>query len=414
MTPSLNNTYCPLPFSQVVLKDWKKGQGAQNAHPCCNMIRPDSLDPMKLEGKVAGLSVIEIFNSDSFNQLRSDLLNNINASACDTCWTAEKLTGTSARIASSVYANVLDVDPLLPKLQMLDIKFGENCNLRCRMCSPGSSNKLRIDIKYFLKTHNRAMLVDNPAGSFSSKRHLTLSEHDVDCWDTGSITAMSLLTPDTLKNIAYIRTAGGEPFLSPDFIDFLKKLIDNGTASSVTLEITTNATKITEYQISLLAQFKHVNFILSIDGTYRIYEYIRYPMIWESVVATISNLRQQLPNSTMHASAAISVYNAHNVIDLLDWCTANNLQLSVNVVHPHNGRLDIAVFPEYIKQALLAQWETICDNAEITKLINYLRSSKNTRAVADTKHEIVSFDSSRNQSYSAYLDKTVVDWLNSI
>ena len=55
----------------------------------------------------------------------------------------------SYRLRSAETNDIPNINLLEPKLQVIDFRFGEDCNLRCRMCEPGSSNKLRIDYKYF-------------------------------------------------------------------------------------------------------------------------------------------------------------------------------------------------------------------------------------------------------------------------
>ena len=67
-------------------------------------------------------------------------------------------TSSSYRLQSAPPGRlkVLEENPVLvdnPKLQSIDFAFGENCNLRCRMCSPGLSNKLRLDYQYFVENN---------------------------------------------------------------------------------------------------------------------------------------------------------------------------------------------------------------------------------------------------------------------
>lgn len=147
--PSPDNTLCVHPFNQLACKSWEVGVGPTNITPCCNMLRPDSQDPMKNNSETRRLAgnftAEEIFHSPAFNNLRAQMLAGEKPEACNVCWNREALTGSSSRLGS------LEKDEVLsePVLTQLDISIGENCNLRCRMCSPGGSNKLRIDQNFF-------------------------------------------------------------------------------------------------------------------------------------------------------------------------------------------------------------------------------------------------------------------------
>ena len=150
MEPSKDNTFCWHPFKQLAIKEWNSGS-IGNATPCCNMIRPESPDPMGVKTKLRTVkpTAKEIFHGEEMAGLRSAMLAGERHSACDVCWRMEDRGAGSYRLSE-----IKEDSPQLitdPQLQVIDFSFGENCNLRCRICMPGLSNKLRLDYRYFLK-----------------------------------------------------------------------------------------------------------------------------------------------------------------------------------------------------------------------------------------------------------------------
>ena len=143
MKPEKDNTFCYFPFSQLALKNWWKDQGITSAAQCCNAMRPENNnDPLNLNNQLyeSRPTATEIFNSDIMNELRQSMIDGERHTACDVCWKTEDTGSDSYRMYSNPpYSYNTDevFDYNEPKLQVVDFGFGENCNLRCRMCHPG-------------------------------------------------------------------------------------------------------------------------------------------------------------------------------------------------------------------------------------------------------------------------------------
>lgn len=399
------------PFTQVCLKDWEEGRGATGASACCNMIRHPNFDPMELAGKVSKLTIPEIFNMPSFNELRSSMIAGERHSACAVCWDSEDIGNYSPRLTSK-YIATADINAT-PTVSVIDIKFGEHCNLRCRMCTPGSSNKLRIDIRKFSDADRTFMTDENPVTGFSSVAS-KLSEHHNHWWDDNNPTYASLFDDAVISNLLLIKTAGGEPLLSKEYQMVLTKLVDTGHAPRIGLVITTNATLLTEEWLDLLSAFKSVNIVLSIDGIGKTYEYIRYPMKWDTVSHNIDMLVTRMAATktiTCYASCAVSLYNVLTLPDLLTWGRSKDIRIGFDMVHPSGGRLDIALLPQYIKDKLITLF-----NADkcLTGVANYLQHTINQRPPAEFKREMLAYDHTRDQTYRDYLHTEIIDWVDTL
>jgi hypothetical protein len=92
----------------------------------------------------------------------------------------------------------------------------------------------------------------------------------------------------------------------------------------MTLHYTTNATIFpNDTWWNLWQHFKEVDIQLSIDGTHKRYEYIRFPAEWP---VTLSNVHQycgaeqQKSNIRLSVSHTVSAYNVFYLDEFVTWC----------------------------------------------------------------------------------------------
>jgi len=76
-------------------------------------------------------------------------------------------------------------------------------------------------------------------------------------------------------NLRYLSIKGGEPYMEPSNKTILKKFIDLGIAKNITLDWTTNGTIVDDEVHELAKQFGHTKWTVSVEGTGKLYEYIR-------------------------------------------------------------------------------------------------------------------------------------------
>ena len=103
-----------------------------------------------------------------------------------------------------------------------------------------------------------------------------------------------------------------------------------------------------------------------------------------------------------------------------------HLSILFDLVHPENGPLSIKWLPNYILKPILDKIElkNIDYGPKVKIHLDNLKGYIQEALVVDeklkleklkqTKHEVVSFDINRNQSYKDYLDPELVKLLNSI
>ena len=104
--------------------------------PCClaeeSITKPDG----SLYKVANGDTIQDAFDSEYMEQLRNDFLQGKKPDTCKKCWALESAGGYSKRMISNDKFKYTD-----KKLKFLDLKLGNICNLKCRICGVWSSSK---------------------------------------------------------------------------------------------------------------------------------------------------------------------------------------------------------------------------------------------------------------------------------
>jgi MoaA/NifB/PqqE/SkfB family radical SAM enzyme len=448
MTPSLNNTFCYFPFYQLALKKWNN-DGIANASPCCNAIRPETPDPLKINNRLITEkpSPNEIFHGPEMTELRESILKGQRHPACDTCWKMEDIGNTNSFRMHSEPQFIKSSDELdniikNPKMSSIDLILGENCNLRCRMCSPGLSNSLRKDYRMFASQG-----IDD-ANSIPDFEWKTNNEEQHHRWlDTKSHTKSFAWVKDNdpqwqtilnnIHDIRHIKATGGETTITKPWLEFLDYAIETGASKNIILEFHTNATKFTDNLVNKLSYFAKVNINLSIDSIGKNYEYLRYPMKWDVLEKSLNILFKKvidkdIKNLSTSFNPVISALNIHYIKEISDYW--KNMRCNTDIasdffpisVYPSNRGISFKhLLPDTKKQLLLelTAYEielkaSIEPGYTLEPILNDLKDFVNYYPSSEEKirlfKEVRAFDTVRNQSYKDYCHVELSDYLDSI
>lgn len=394
--PEITNTFCNFPFSQIALKEWNKDTGIVTASPCCNSIRPSNdFDPLNLRNKITG-NIDDIFYSQEMNDLRESMLKGEKHPACDVCWDREDNENPdSFRLRSDVS---FEVDVNNPTIQKVDVTFGEECNLRCRMCTPKLSNSLRKDYKFFHKNNFDVSGIE--FFDFVNEEYLKDgSENEVLYWKDDT-QWQSILNKDLKSFMA----SGGEPLLSKSFLKFVDK-----APSSVHLDFHSNCTLFSKSIVEKLSRFDKITLRASIDSVYENYEYIRYPMKWKMLEKNMIRIRE-MSNVRVDINCVLSVLNAFDLHKLFDYFDTN---IFVDLLVPEDKYISVKFLPRELKEQLIEQYTSYnSDRINLNDAINFLK--KHIDVEGDSKNmlkEITIFDLARDQNYKQYLSDDLVQWI---
>ncbi len=222
-----------------------------------------------------------------------------------------------------------------PCIEFIEIKLGNDCNLKCRMCNPYSSKSLLKEYKEIFpksQTHFEHFSFDYYKDPKFFKELLNNAPH--------------------LKTIHF---SGGEPFIIKEMWNFIDHLIISKRAQDISLKFNTNFTIFTEEMLNKLNHFKHVNFIISLDGVGETFEYIRYPAKWTTIEKNLAFLKSKAQaHFEVLFSPTIQVLNIHQLPRLMEYFKQDfemNFDIDLNILS-HPKPYSIGILPKPIKMEI--------------------------------------------------------------
>jgi MoaA/NifB/PqqE/SkfB family radical SAM enzyme len=315
----LSEKICMLPWISI------ETSPIGTARPCC--LAKDEIT--KTDGSKYSLrenTLEEIYHSRYMQDLRQDFLAGNKPSTCQRCWDEEAAGRTSKRINSRIrlkeYYNLVDFQNINPnQLWFIDLKLGNICNLKCRICGSWSSSKwAKEEIDYVPELENR-------------KEHLAYKFLQDGAWPRETEVFWDNLKT-LLPNIKYFEFTGGEPFLIEQHFDLLRSAVEHDHAKNIEIHYNTNGTVFPE-QAELWANFKHVEIAFSIDNLGARFEYERYGADWTEVQENIAKFTAMRSNKiSTQLCTTMNIQNVYYLPELCDWISTQTFDhVYFNMLH---------------------------------------------------------------------------------
>jgi len=223
--------------------------------PCCAYTKKIQLN-----------SKTQYWSSEQLKNIQQNMLNNVRDTGCNICWEKEDRGYSSLRQHSNqIYATHIDQIKQNNKQDnpfYLDLRLGNLCNLKCRMCTSEWSSQIAGEI------------LDNPNEDWIDTPKQKVIELDNDTWE---------LLDQWIPYVRRVFMTGGEPTIIKRNLDYINKIITSGQSRNVELIFTTNATNINQNFIDIGKNFKSVSYNVSIDAVGELANYIRYPSNWQTI-----------------------------------------------------------------------------------------------------------------------------------
>lgn len=243
-----------------------------------------------------------------------------------------------------------------------DVRFGNLCNLKCRMCGPTDSSKWYDDqVKMwgtkYRDSHGEVELVKNNKGKYKPKT-------DIYNWHESDVYWEQM--DNNINEIKRLYIVGGEPLLIDKHYEFLKKCVDKNVSHKITLEYNTNITSIPEKALDIWKNFKQVRIGASIDGVGSINDYMRYPSKFNKIYDNLKKLSEAEGNYRIWIACTINVFNVLHFPEFMEWIIINKLprvndedRKPIITPHPlHSPKFyNIKVLPHYAKKAVESKYE---------------------------------------------------------
>lgn len=334
-----HDKFCVLPW--VSLETSPIG----SVRPCC--LADDELtDNNGTKFNLNNASFNDIQNCDDMRKLRHQFLRAELPSTCRKCWNEEDANRTSKRMhtLNRLKHMISDDswDEYAKPLIFLDLKLGNICNLKCRICGSWSSSA-------FATEELKAI----PEG-VDPKKSLHYKMIKNGAWPRNNPVFWEEIE-QTVDNLRYIEFTGGEPFMIQEHFDLLKKLVDNNIAGNIEIHYNTNGTQWPEFAEDIWKHFKHVEIAFSIDDVGPRFEYQRSNAKWNEVCDNIEKfieMRNRNNNITLQVCSTINVFNVYYLETVAQWIQNQSFDYVYwNMMHDPDY-YSISTLPSVAKQVI--------------------------------------------------------------
>jgi len=336
----MNNYYCVLPFYSVE---------TAFEHPeknifCCRL--PQNTD---------------------ITEVRTCIRSQQRSNACNTCWALEDAGLRSERqIHNETMDFLLDLSienienaSLTNDFSPVNIKLATSnlCNGTCITCNSTCSSAWAS--------------LENKSSKYKSINFEKL-DFNID-W----------------ANIVSLNLVGGEPLLEKKNFQILETLLEKNNSKCFISFVTNGSVELTSHQFDVLSKFKNVNVCLSIDGVGSVFEYIRYPLKWDTLVDNIGLFKKLTSNISV--SCMISNLNIFYYSQIVDFFKSQNLNyLCKQITDPF--MFNPSNLPPKAKEAVIKNNPAYV--SEVTGFLNMYEFSENL--YDDFKLEIARQDQLKN------------------
>ena len=343
--------------------------------PCC-LAMDEIVDDQGKKFQLTNSTFDEIQNSQHLKDLRQQFLDGKQPQTCRRCWQEERAGRTSKRMHTldrlkhmGISDNwTADAKPLM----FLDLKLGNICNLKCRICGSWSSSTFASEELNFIvdredkkKSFHYQMLRDG-----AWPRNSEQFWHELD---------------SAMAQVRYIEFTGGEPFMIREHFDLLRRLVDRGYAHQIEIHYNTNGTQYPEEAEDIWCHFRHVEIAFSVDDVGERFEYQRSNAGWSEInhnIELFRQMRSRISNITLQVCCTINAFNVMYLSDVAQWIDRQKFDFVYwNMLHdPYY--FSIANLPERAKQAvrqrLSSEWVPESFRSEFDRVVDFMINGAST------------------------------------
>ena len=244
-----------------------------------------------------GDTITDVLNSKWLANYRRQFAKGAKPKACSNCWHEENAGLQSKRLRENKFWEKHGTDTLLS----LDLKLGNICNSKCRICTSFASSQwvpeeVKIDPEKAPLYKNRNKLGQWP-------------ETNEDFWTD---------IDNHLPSVKKLEFYGGEPLLIDRHLEILEKCIEIGVAKDIQVTYNTNGSiPLSDKFINLWKNFKHIEIFFSIDDVYNRFNYIRHPGDFFKVIENLQQYKN-LELDRTKGSYAVSVFQTISILNICD------------------------------------------------------------------------------------------------
>lgn len=274
LRPEIGKNFCYAPWTNIHINT------SGSYKTCCA--------GTEIIGDLRTVPITKLLANQKLIEIKSSILNNQTHPNCQICYRQETHSSVSER---SWYHDIAEqkqihIDALeQTKLQNLDIRWSNTCNLSCVYCDHEASSQ------------------------WAALKKLPMDRLDY------SDTLQSILdlidsNKDTLKNLALL---GGEPLLQKENVALLDIVPDHVHINVITnLSVPLQNNKI----FQKLVNRKNVMWDISFETVEDRFEYVRHGSKWQTIIDNIRHLNDVAKNNPGQLVGITSQYSVYNALSL--------------------------------------------------------------------------------------------------
>ena len=383
--------FCVLPWVSL------EASPIGTVRPCC-LADDEIVDDAGNKFELATATFDQVQKSQHMRSLREQFLAGEKPQTCRKCWNEERGGRTSKRMHTLDRLKhmlpdsewTVDAKPLM----FLDLKLGNICNLKCRICGSWSSSQFAVEEMNQLpndeekkKSYPYQML---RAGAWPRENERFWAEID-----------------QALDQIRYIEFTGGEPFMIQEHFAMLQGIVDRGIAHQVEIHYNTNGTQYPENAIEIWRHFKTVEIAFSIDDVSERFEYQRSNAVWTEVVENIQKfkeLKRQHRNIQLQVCCTINIFNVRYLEHVAEWIAQQGFDFVYwNMMHDA-WYFSIATLPDSAKAEISTYLQGLTLPAsfrrEFDRIVDFMNRGASTDGFM-LRMKIRDLDRKRNQNFAS-------------
>jgi hypothetical protein len=325
-------------------------------------------------------NLTDIWNSPEHLQLKHSVENDIPIPGCQTCYNAESNGLESRRQGAKKQYEEFhhDTNINLSGPQGIDYSVGNLCNLKCAICGPSNSSKWVSDYQklYPMKSIE----------AFQFDKHNQIEITDL----------------EVLKNIKNVHFhGGGEPLMTENHINLLKRIYEVKGLSDVRVFYNTNGTQlVSDAVLELWKKCKLVELYFSIDDVGTRFDYQRTGANWNQIISNLQWYFEHMPHNHMfNINCTWGYLNLFYLDEIYDW---HKLNFATN----RYGDKTNLLFQKVVGNYSLNHISQHINNILVNKFKNYpnLLAIVNSIPINDLSHDkfwssITKLDTIRNTDY---------------
>ena len=373
-------------------------------------------------GNIQDNTLEEIWNNDTMQRIRRQVLNDERPKECEPCFSLEDqgveslrmrhISGKIPEARINLYPNTVLNEVMPFEIPTMELKLNNLCNLKCRMCHPMDSTSWNDwgEVKEFYKNENNIMYSIVEEHNLENKPHLDKFQDNPEWWNS---------LEKLLPHFRRVEFAGGEPLMDPQHYRILDMLSQYG--HQIEIKYATNLSMLGKGSRNIYEywpKFKSVAVNVSIDGIGDSYEYIRGNADWDTMIANIKEIQTISNISRIVGAVTVQVSN----VLVLDKMIEYFLDDLCIVFHTHRVEypkvLSAQVLPRELVDLAIERLETIKPRVkdfemvkkypqlleytlgQIQDNINYLQARDQSNKWKDCVEFNQRLDKTRNQSFT--------------